>query len=276
MLDDALGFLACPHCGATLTREAGAVRCAAAGHSFDVARQGYLGLLPGDAQHGTADSAAMVAAREAFLGAGHFDPLAEALATAAAEAPDGVVVDVGAGTGWYLARVLDRLPGRTGIALDLSKHALRRAARAHERMAAVAADAWRPLPLREGVAGLVQNVFAPRDAAEMARVLRPGGALVVVTPTVRHLERLVDLLGLVQVDDRKRRRLSEQLEPHLQPETVTELEWPLALDRAGVRNVAGMGPSARHLDRAALERTLAGFDEPVGATASIELSVYRR
>ena len=67
--------------------------------------------------------------------------------------PDGCVLDLGAGTGWYLARVLDRLPGRSGLALDLSRHALRRAARAHARIGAVAADAWGPLPVRDAAVG---------------------------------------------------------------------------------------------------------------------------
>src|SRR5688572_20694208 len=121
--------------------------------------------------------------------------------------PPGCILDLGAGTGWYLARVLERLPGRQGLALDLSKHALRRAARAHPRIGAVACDAWAPLPLRDGVAALVLSVFAPRDGAEIARVLRPGGALVVVTPTDRHLEPLVSKLGLLTVDERKEERI---------------------------------------------------------------------
>src|SRR5688572_11185739 len=162
MLDDALDLLACPHCAGALSRSGGSVACAN-GHAFDVARSGYLSLLPGDAKTGSADTAEMVAAREAFLGAGHFEPLAEAVAEEAERAlggrPEqalgdqaapalggpparpglspGCIIDLGAGTGWYLARVLDRLHGRIGLALDLSKHALRRAVRAHPRIAAV-------------------------------------------------------------------------------------------------------------------------------------------
>jgi 23S rRNA (guanine745-N1)-methyltransferase len=229
MIDDALDLLACPHCAGALSRRGGSVTCMNR-HTFDVARSGYLSLLPGDANLGSADTAEMVAAREAFLGAGHFEPLAEALADeaeralggraerrvggraarapgdraerplgTAAERPGllpGCIIDLGAGTGSYLARLLDRLPGRIGLALDLSKHALRRAARAHPRIAAVACDAWRPLPVRDSVAGLVLSVFAPRNGPEIARVLRPGGALLVVTPTERHLAELVEQLGL--------------------------------------------------------------------------------
>ncbi|MDF1543430.1 MAG: hypothetical protein P1P71_10015, partial [Anaerosomatales bacterium] len=77
MLADVIGCLACPHCGGALAlAEAGRTMRCDAGHSFDIARQGYASLLAGDAHTGTADTAEMVAAREAFLSAGHYEPLA--------------------------------------------------------------------------------------------------------------------------------------------------------------------------------------------------------
>jgi 23S rRNA (guanine745-N1)-methyltransferase len=272
MLDDVLALLRCPHCGRSLKPTGRTVGCAAS-HTFDVARQGYLGLLPGDARLGSADTAGQVAARERFLGAGHFDPLAEAVASeserALAHGPDGCVLDLGAGTGWYLAGVLDRLPGRAGLALDLSKHALRRAARAHERIGAVAADAWRPLPVRDAAAALALSVFAPRNGAELARVLVPGGALIVVTPTERHLAQLVEAFGLLSVDARKRERLAEKLDPHFGDARVSTLEWMLELSREEALDAVEMGPSAAPAKPARLS-------EPVTVTASVELSVRRR
>jgi 23S rRNA (guanine745-N1)-methyltransferase len=73
-VNEALHLLACPYCAGPLTRSGGSVGCPN-GHAFDVARSGYLSLLPGDARLGSADTAEMVAAREAFLGSGHFEPL---------------------------------------------------------------------------------------------------------------------------------------------------------------------------------------------------------
>jgi 23S rRNA (guanine745-N1)-methyltransferase len=276
VLDDALDLLSCPHCAGPLTRSGGSVTCPN-GHAFDVARSGYLSLLPGDARVGSADTAEMVAAREAFLEAGHFERLGEALGGeaeralggGAGAAPPGCVLDLGAGTGWYLARVLERLPCRTGLALDLSKHALRRAARAHPRIAAVACDAWRPLPVRDSVAALVLSVFAPRNGPEIARVLRPGGALLVVTPTGRHLAELVERLGLLTVDERKEERLAATLDAHLDLERRVEHEWTLDLAAADVANVVAMGPSARHV-------TPGQTGSHTGVTASLAISTYRR
>jgi 23S rRNA (guanine745-N1)-methyltransferase len=279
VLDDLLHLLECPHCGAALAPAGPRVACAS-GHSFDRARHGYLSLLPGDARLGSADTAPMVAAREAFLAAGHFEPLADAVADEAertlAGTAYGCLVDLGAGTGWYLARVLERLPGRDGLALDLSKHALRRAARAHPRIGAVACDAWRRLPVRDRVAALVLSVFSPRDGAEIARVLQPGGALLVATPTGRHLSELVSPLGLLTVDPRKPDRMEVKLGRHLELDRRAEREWPLALGHADVVNAVAMGPSARHLEGAELEARVAELPEPLAVTASVTISVYRR
>ncbi|MFJ9845522.1 putative RNA methyltransferase [Kitasatospora sp. NPDC101155] len=285
MLQDIEPYLACPHCAQALTRHERSLRCPA-GHSFDLAKQGYVSLLAGDAHTGTGDTAEMVAARADFLAAGHYRPIADALAEAAsaapaapaapAVAPGGLVADLGAGTGHYLAHVLDALPGRVGAALDISKYALRRAAKAHSRIGAVVCDAWRPLPLRDASADLMLNVFAPRNGPEIRRVLRPGGTLLLVSPTARHLRELVAALGLLSVDEDKQRRIDEKLGPHLTPVEQREVEFTLRLAPQDVRTVVGMGPSAWHTDPDRLAAALAGLPDPVEVTASVTVAGYRR
>ncbi|MQS12253.1 methyltransferase domain-containing protein [Streptomyces kaniharaensis] len=276
MLQDIEPYLACPHCAQALNRHERTLRCPT-GHSFDLAKQGYVSLLAGDAHTGTGDTADMVAARADFLAAGHYRPIADALAEAAiATAPEGLVADLGAGTGHYLAHVLDALPGRPGAALDISKYALRRAARAHPRIGAVVCDAWRPLPLRDASAGLMLNVFAPRNGPEIRRVLRPGGILLLVSPTSRHLRELVAALGLLSVDEEKQRRIDEKLGPHLTPAGQREVEFTLRLGPQDVRTVVGMGPSAWHTDPQRLAAALTGLPEPVEVTASVTVAQYRR
>jgi 23S rRNA (guanine745-N1)-methyltransferase len=277
VLSDAVDVLRCIHCGGPLAAEQGVLRCAA-GHSFDVARQGYVSLLAGDADTGTADTAEMVAARGLFLDRGHYEPIADAIAETVErlEPPDGWTVDLGAGTGHYLARVLDRSPARGGLALDLSKHACRRAARAHPRAAAIACDAWSRLPVADGVAGAVLSVFSPRNPGEIARVLSPGGVLVVVTPSPRHLRELVGALGLLDVDARKRERLEAELASRFERTLERELEYPIALDRGSVSELVRMGPSAYHVDADALATAIAALDDPLDVTVSVSVSAFRR
>jgi len=272
------GLLACPYCGAALAEAGGALACAA-GHAFDIARQGYVNLLPGGASADTADTPEMVAARTGFLARGHFGPLDEALAEAVASgvgATEGCVIDVGAGTGGHLAAVLERLPYHVGLALDISKHAARRAARAHPRIGAVVCDAWGTLPVRDGVAAAVMCVFAPRNAPEFARVLAPAGALVVVTPTARHLEELVGPLGLVSVDPRKEERLEATLGGHFERTTTRLVECEMHLARADALAAALMGPSAHHLRAGEAESRVAALPEPIDTTLSVSVSTWRK
>ncbi|GAA1990967.1 methyltransferase domain-containing protein [Nocardiopsis rhodophaea] len=280
-----LAALACPHCGAGIAPAGNALSCAR-GHGFDVAREGYVSLLTGQRPTGTGDTKEMVRARREFQEAGHYAPLAARLAALAADhlpalpaagcgTETGLITDIGAGTGYYLREVLERCAHSTGLALDVSKFALRRAAKAHPRAGAAACDAWRGLPLRTGAAALLLNVFAPRGGAEFRRVLRDDGALIVVTPTGRHLHELIDPLGLVTVDARKEERLEATLGGHFSLTHREELDHPMRLPHAAVATAVGMGPSARHLDPGELERRIRGLPTPAPVTASFLVSVYR-
>lgn len=270
MLADVVDLLRCPVCGEELAEADGSLRCRA-GHSFDIARQGYVNLVPG-----RADTPEMVEARDAFLRAGHFRPLAAALAeeASAASAAGDAVVDLGAGTGHYLARVLDVLPSTRGLAIDASPAALRRAGRSHERAAAVGADAWKPLPLRDGIAAIVLSVFAPRNADEMARVLAPGGELIAVTPTTRHLHELVGPLGLLSVPDDKEDRLDAQLSSHFTLARRRTVEHAMFLTQEESAQLARMGPSAWHVDERSVAERLAALPDPLTVTASMTISVF--
>jgi 23S rRNA (guanine745-N1)-methyltransferase len=295
MLADVVACLRCPVCGGGLTCDERSLRCAG-GHAFDIARQGYAGLLTGGIRAGTADTAAMVAARAEFLAGGHFAPLAGLVADLAAErakrtegtegtegtedeagavgADGGCVLDAGAGTGYYLSAVLDRLPGTPGVALDASKHALRRAARAHPRVGALTWDVWRPLPVRTGAVSVLLDIFAPRNAGEFHRVLRPGGTLIVVTPAARHLEELVGELGLLTVDPRKAERVEDTLGGRFRAAGTWPLQLPLRLTHAEVAALAAMGPSAWHTEPGALRARIGRLAEPVPVTAAFEVRVF--
>ncbi|MEV0610514.1 putative RNA methyltransferase [Polymorphospora rubra] len=284
MVDIVTTYLRCPVCRQPLAAvpagAARALRCPR-GHSFDLARQGYVNLTAGRVTH-TGDTAEMVAARDAFLSAGHYDFVSRALADAsagavAAAAAGGspLVVDAGAGTGRHLAAVLDAAPDAVGLALDVSKPAVRRAARAHPRAAAALADSWGTLPIADGAAAVLLNVFAPRNGAEFRRVLRPDGTLLVVTPADDHLAELVDRLDLLRVDPAKADRVAGSLADHFEPAERSTHRRTLPLDRAQVRTLVGMGPSAWHTDGHGLDARIAGLAEPVEVTASVVLGRYR-
>lgn len=266
-------LLRCPVCRESMSPAPGVVRCAA-GHSFDVARQGYVNLL-GAGQPGTADTAGMVRARAELLGSGVYAPLADAVA-AAAGVGVGPVVEIGAGTAYYLAAVLDARPESVGVALDASVPASRRAAQAHPRAGAVVADAWGELPLADGCAEVALVVFAPRGAAEIARVLRPAGRLVVLTPTPEHLRELVGPLGLLGVEEHKADRLRTALDPWFTVDTQAPVTFPVRLDGAQVVRVAAMGPTAFHVGLDELSRRASALTEPIEVTVAVTVTTLTR
>lgn len=276
-----LDVLRCPACRTTrrLHPGPGVLRCPA-GHTFDLARHGYVNLLTG-ARATSGDDADMVRARSRFLATGAYAPLREATVRLAADAVPGAVhaapgrpptvLDAGCGTGYYLAGVLARLPGARGVGLDSSARALRAAARAHDRAAALAGDVFRPLPLDDGVADVVLDVFAPRNPAEYHRVLHPAGRLIVVRPTGRHLAELRDRWpSMVAVDPAKEERLRRALGPRFEAAATERVEYRAALTGPAVQDLMAMTPSARHAWRTADDRAPA-----TRVTVSVLATTYR-
>ncbi|MFI0821179.1 putative RNA methyltransferase [Streptomyces sp. NPDC021098] len=271
-LEPFLDLLRCPKCRARLHPDRGALRCPA-GHTYDIARHGYVSLLTGS-RATSGDDAPMVRARARFLSTGGYEPIRQVVARLASDdVPErGTVVDVGCGTGYYLAGVLDQLTGARGLGLDTSVRALRSAARAHDRAAAATWDVFRPFPLADGAADVVLDVFAPRNPSEFRRVLRPTGRLIVVRPTRRHLAELHGLPAMVTVDPAKEQRLRQALNPCFEAAVTEQVEYPLPLTEQGALDLVGMTPSARH--RAPSDLADGGF-LPDRVTVSVLATVFR-
>ena len=225
-----IAALRCPLCHGDFRRPLTCER----GHNFDNHQYAHLGTgrkLP------SGDTGPMVEARSAFLAAGHYAPLTRAIGV-----HDGLVADLGAGPGYYLAAALSG--NAQGLAFDVSKPALRRAARL-PRIGAVLTDTWRDLPLHTGSVDVLLNVFAPRNGPEMHRVLRGNGLLIVVTPQPDHLGELRDAYGLLEVDPSKEDRLAQTLQGFV-PVDETLLRWEMDLSEADSQRLVGMGPNAFH------------------------------
>ncbi|GAA1461728.1 putative RNA methyltransferase [Williamsia maris] len=271
MLSAIIDLLDCPVCQGDLDIDESTVICDR-GHTFDIARQGYVSLLSGSAGKLHSDSVAMVSARERVLGSGLYDPISDAVAELTLGP---VTLDVGAGTGHHLARCLAAVgPDARGVGLDLSKAGARAIARAHPRIGSVIADAWQRLPLRDDTVDTVLSVFAPRNVAEFARVLVPGGALVVVTPTPRHLAEIVEPMGMIGVDPAKPERIGNTLGAAFTRTERISVDHTMTLDRALVADIVTMGPSAYHLSENEITDRAEALPDTVDVACSVTVSRY--
>jgi 23S rRNA (guanine745-N1)-methyltransferase len=180
----------------------------AKGHSFDVARSGYVNLLqPQDRRSLDAgDSKEAVAARARLAAAGVGSALIDACVRHVHGIPcDGrepVIVELGSGTGDLLAAVANDRPAKA-VGIDLSVAAADWAARHHPGLTWVVANADRALPLLDASADVVLSIHARRNPAECARILRPGGHLLVAVPAPDDLKELrASIQGVAAARDR--------------------------------------------------------------------------
>lgn len=195
-----MSLFRCPLCGAALSRNGGAYVCPER-HSFDIAKEGYVHLLPPNQKHSAlpGDDREMVAARRGFLSKGYYRPLLNTLCCQilAHTVRFPVILDAGCGEGWYTAGVYQALQeaGRTPLmaGTDISKFALRTAAKRAGEIEFAVASSYR-LPLPDAAADVLLNCFSPLALEEFRRVLKPGGWFLYVVPGPEHLWELKEIL----------------------------------------------------------------------------------
>lgn len=227
MTMDAFNALACPLDGEPLSQADTCWRCPA-GHSFDVARQGYLHLLPVQNKRSLdpGDSKDMVAARRRFLNAGFYQPIAEAVGqavtTSTADTKPLACLDAGCGEGYYLRQLaasnMDMALALVGV--DISKWATLAAAKQDKRPRwLVGSNA--NLPVLSGTLDCVLCLFGFPVYSEFARVLKSGGVLIQADAGPDHL-----------------RELRKIIYPSLKPEKPPATEAPDGFSIAGTQTVS--------------------------------------
>lgn len=260
----------CPVCGSALTRENSAWRCEK-GHSYDVARQGYINLLTVQQKHSLhpGDTREMVLARRNFLGQGHYAPIAQTLCRLVERFSPGVesVLDVGCGEGYYLSQV--KAPERWGI--DISKEAVRFAAGQDKAACFLTATAAH-LPFASGSFDVLLSMFALTVAEEYARVLKENGIFIQVLAGEKHLSALKNIIYS------SLREKAKALHPVFEAFTLLHSEtlcFDFALaDGAAVKDLLYMTPHVWRISRegaAALAQTQQLCDR-----AEVVFNVYGR
>ncbi len=185
----------CPSCHnrlQTATAEgAKSYRCSN-NHNFDMAKEGYLNLLL--AQHkrsrNPGDSDDMIRSRQRFLNGGYYQTLADAIVKQVGIGPDNQrVLDMGCGEGYYMDQLRQRSDTLQLTGIDISKTAMRLAAK-RKMNAQLAVDSAFSMPLHSDSIDCAISIFSPVSAKDTARVLVPGGSLIMVGPGEQHLSGL--------------------------------------------------------------------------------------
>lgn len=183
----------CPVCGKNLEFTDKTGRCSV-GHSFDIARSGYVNLLlskhMGKTVHG--DNKLMVQARRSFLDKGYYAPLKDALCEKVCRylPRGGVLLDAGCGEGYYTASVVEALEGSGKAAeiygIDISKTAIEFSAKRCKAAQFATASVFH-IPVEDCSCDMLITLFAPYCGEEYTRVLKRGGVMLMAIPAENHL-----------------------------------------------------------------------------------------
>ncbi|MFA6174656.1 MAG: methyltransferase domain-containing protein [Kiritimatiellales bacterium] len=206
--------LICPSCESPLNWGEKECRCAS-GHSFDLAKEGYTNLLLSHQRRSShpGDDDKMIQARRRFFDSGAFDLVTEQIKKSAIGNHQSAILDCGCGEGHFLGALSEnvRTPPRSGsvgdvappsnpagraslseragqfFGVDVSKEAVRCAAKRYKKAKWIVANGMRKLPFADHSLDVILSVLAPRNPEEFARILKPDGALILGVPGPNHL-----------------------------------------------------------------------------------------
>ncbi|MDO5544317.1 MAG: methyltransferase domain-containing protein [Eubacteriales bacterium] len=263
--------LICPICEKPLSRQENRFLCPE-NHSFDIARQGYVNLLPIQRKHSAhpGDTREQVLSRREFLEGGFYASIAGALIAAAKKYDAcGPILDVGCGEGYYCTRLAKAMNAElTG--LDISKDAVRCAAGKYKDAQWLCATAAQ-IPVGDGGAGLLTSLFAITLPEEFHRVLRENGLFFQVLAAQDHLLELKKIIyeELIFRD--------KDTVPELPGFTLLEsipVRFTFTVEGQQVQNLFAMTPHLFRVSKNGADRLRQ--TQRLTDTASCVLNVFRR
>ncbi|MEZ4932499.1 MAG: methyltransferase domain-containing protein [Saprospiraceae bacterium] len=200
MPNNLTNVLLCPICKALLLKSSEKNFGCAANHNFDLAKEGYLNLLPVQKKNSKnpGDNKEMIAARRSFLEMGYYNPLVKKIAEIINAENDNseqkIILDAGCGEGYYSAKILERITGdKTALGFDISKYAVKLAAKKYPANFYFVGSVY-DMPIKENSIDIIVSVFAPVSMPEFYKILKNKGQLIVVSAGPEHLKEIAGLV----------------------------------------------------------------------------------
>ena len=262
--------LLCPICGELLTKQDKSYRCVS-NHSFDIARQGHVNLLPVQRKRSLnpGDTAEQVVSRRAFLDGGFYAPIRDALCALAKDhGCQGPILDVGCGEGYYSAGLAQTLNAEL-LGLDISKEAVRYAAGRYKNATWICASAAH-LPVKDQSVGLLTSLFALTMPEEFRRVLRQDGAYIQVLAAEDHL---LGLKNIIYPELHHKEKFSTPEIPGFRLVESRPLQFTFTVEGEQVQNLLSMTPHVYRISKAGAENLRQ--TQKLTDTASCVLNLYR-
>ncbi|ENU78958.1 methyltransferase domain-containing protein [Acinetobacter baumannii] len=233
--------LMCPVCRQRLELASKTWRCEQ-GHSYDIAKQGYVNLHVVQHKHSKnpGDTPESVDARRAFLQGGYYQPLQQAVVHLLKDLKAKMVLDIGCGEGYYTSAMQQVVEQCIGV--DIAKNAVQRAAKLNDKVTWVVGTGA-TLPVIDQSMDVCTSLFSPIPQTEILRVLKDGGYLIVVTPATDHLYAMREAL-FEQVNPHTPQKFVEQLQDLFELKEQQVIDAPLVLDQQALKNLIAMTPYA--------------------------------
>lgn len=264
-------ILMCPVCRQPLNLTERTWRCEQ-GHSYDVAKQGYVNLHVVQHKHSKnpGDTPESVDARRAFLQGGYYQPLQQAVVDLLKQLDVKAILDIGCGEGYYTSAMQQVVEHCVGV--DIAKTAVQRAAKLNPEVTWVVGTGA-TLPVLDHSMDACTSLFSPIPQAEIARVLKDEGYLIVVTPASEHLYAMREAL-FEQVNPHTPEKFVEQLKDLFELKQEQIIDAPFVLEQQALKNLIAMTPYAYKASperRSQLEQ-----HSQLEVTASFQIYVFQK
>ena len=245
---------ACPICQENLTLVESSLKCENR-HSFDLAKFGYVNLVPQIKQSANYDKENFQN-RQQILEAGFYQAILDAISDLIASSKTAkTILDIGCGEGFYSRKLQEVHPDKTFYAFDISKDSVQIAAKSEPNWAVnwFVGDLAR-LPIKDTSMDILLDIFSPANYGEFRRVLSKNGILIKVIPTENHLKEIRQIVqDQLTKKDYSNQDIKEHFQEHfsVQSSQIASLTKPITAEQR--QALLSMTPLLFHVNQSKID-----------------------